>query len=464
MAVDTESSSPTSMAAASSPSGCSGIGTHSSSTGNPPIDYPALGHEPIPRMLPIFELLRPKRIHPPSYTFDGHTYAALATQAAYAVATTTTLANDAILALDARPLTPSNDQAKWYPLAPEQQETIAKQLCAWAGLQGEEEQIKARDSLEERRKSIVASSTSQAQSSLAAVCTALPPSSSESTSQAANAAEPSQAASFFPPDFASHYKAQLQALAVGFYSKLHREGLNKDHTATAPMSGTDLTTNDAELAAAVAARAQMLEMPTESVAAVLLNAAPPTTPSLAPGGQDPNAMVKSAASAAGVPIDSEVVLDQLLRFAHHLYQTGSRVGKSANGKTITRLHPTLLALLHTLHAMHPTHLPTLLLLSCAYYSEGSFAASLFWNDRILSINPGYVEAMSNIGTTLRALGRQREAESWWSKVSSTQSRKTSYPATDRRPSCYRTGCSITSKLLGCLRELARCPLRSTASQ
>ncbi|GAA5980516.1 hypothetical protein JCM10908_001676 [Rhodotorula pacifica] len=95
--------------------------------------------------------------------------------------------------------------------------------------------------------------------------------------------------------------------------------------------------------------------------------------------------------------------DYLLTYAHQLYSTEPH-------------SPHLLPLLHTLEALHPDHLPTLLLISCVYYSRGELESSLYYNKRLLQNDPSYVEAMSNIGTTLRAMGRWSEAEKWWWKA------------------------------------------------
>ncbi|GAA6052315.1 hypothetical protein JCM3770_007247 [Rhodotorula araucariae] len=95
--------------------------------------------------------------------------------------------------------------------------------------------------------------------------------------------------------------------------------------------------------------------------------------------------------------------DYLLAYAHQLY--------SANAQSAE-----LLPLLHTLEAVHPDHLPTLLLISCVYYTRGELESSLYYNKRLLGFDPSYVEAMSNIGTTLRAMGRWHDAEVWWWKA------------------------------------------------
>ncbi|CAO3680841.1 unnamed protein product [Umbelopsis ramanniana] len=103
---------------------------------------------------------------------------------------------------------------------------------------------------------------------------------------------------------------------------------------------------------------------------------------------------------AGAIDSSEASRDQLLAYAHTLY---------AN----TPYNPTLLELLHLLNSLHPTHLPTTLLLACVYFTQRNYQASLHYNQLILKQDPQYVEAMSNIGTTLRSMGRTSEAEQWW---------------------------------------------------
>ncbi|KAK9702729.1 hypothetical protein K7432_011100, partial [Basidiobolus ranarum] len=97
---------------------------------------------------------------------------------------------------------------------------------------------------------------------------------------------------------------------------------------------------------------------------------------------------------------SDKVRDQILTHAHSLYSS-------------TPQDSNLLPILHCLHELHPKHLPTLLLLACVYFSREDTAKSLYYNSKILEIDPNYVEAMSNIGTTLRSTGRCSEAENWW---------------------------------------------------
>lgn len=119
----------------------------------------------------------------------------------------------------------------------------------------------------------------------------------------------------------------------------------------------------------------------------------------------------AAAAAAAITTTSNIPIIQpytnneewrenLLKFAHTIY-------------SLSPQNPFLLDLLHKLHAISPTHLPTILLLACVYYSFQDYQQSLRYNHLILKYDSSYVEAMSNIGTTLRSIGKTTEAERWW---------------------------------------------------
>ncbi|KAJ1730831.1 hypothetical protein LPJ61_002818 [Coemansia biformis] len=112
------------------------------------------------------------------------------------------------------------------------------------------------------------------------------------------------------------------------------------------------------------------------------------------GGFVPGTRIKRRLAA------SEAMRDHILQSAHQLYSANAR-------------NPILIDMLQCLHQLHQRHLPTLLLLACAYFSCSQPEKSLEYNELILQIDPNYVEAMSNIGTTLRSMGRPAEAESWW---------------------------------------------------
>ncbi|KAE8227248.1 hypothetical protein CF319_g268 [Tilletia indica] len=525
--------------------------------------------------------------------FTPEEYSALASAAAYATAALTSTRVAPPRTTSREDTDESEDEeveaSTWKPLYPAQQEAIADQLRAWAGLEGPERQKEARAALGERKAQIFTQAVGGAEQSgdadsgeagqqqtvdakLAAM---------ENPTDVVN--EPSLATEFWPSDFASHYRAQLRALAEGYYVKLHDEALSK--VDSAPPAGRDedervraalearegrrkrkskigSSEAPASLDAAAppaAARTESGEVRMEGIEAApapevavpaggraqgdedrrrqlqqthrqrktgtedrspvrkMSEASPvvanlkmpqPTDPTLisvapsvndalqlqererssqaeaasialrdferrevaahqgqmagspvglagvqqgqqmgsaglldpttmndpraaAASAHDPIQLISAASNAAGVGIRSPALRDQLLQYAHTLYSTGttgtdaataqqqqqqSKVHQPGSGTTASSLHPSLLPLLHTLHDLHPQHLPTLLLMSCVYYSIGNLAGSLWYNKLILSIDPGYVEAMSNIGTTLRALGKWREAEAWWWKA------------------------------------------------
>ncbi|KAI0365250.1 TPR-like protein [Pilatotrama ljubarskyi] len=88
----------------------------------------------------------------------------------------------------------------------------------------------------------------------------------------------------------------------------------------------------------------------------------------------------------------------------------------------------LLPLLLALRDFHPNHIPVLLLLACTYYALGDLETSLSISQQILALNANCVEAMSNIGTTMKALGQTEKAYEWWWKA--LQSRPTYWDALD----------------------------------
>ncbi|SCZ91024.1 BZ3500_MvSof-1268-A1-R1_Chr1-3g02487 [Microbotryum saponariae] len=165
----------------------------------------------------------------------------------------------------------------------------------------------------------------------------------------------------------------------------------------------------------------LLELRPETIAA------PPTSTTITTAPSEPGATTSAAEStvslsSAAAPISQasaavSTILEQVnlggeftpekrdyfLSYAHSLY---AKDPYSSD----------LLPLLHTLEEIHPDHLPTLLLSSCVYYTRGEYESSLYYNKKLLMKDPGYVEAMSNIGTTLRAMGRWQEAEAWWWKA------------------------------------------------
>ncbi|KAI0825131.1 glycosyl transferase family 41-domain-containing protein [Trametes gibbosa] len=134
--------------------------------------------------------------------------------------------------------------------------------------------------------------------------------------------------------------------------------------------------------------------------------------------------------------------DAMIAYAYHLYDSPGPQGTPLGLTSVPILHlPTshhrapdstyrdrLLPLLLLLRQLHPDHLPTLLLLACTYYALGDLHASLAISHHILAINADYVEAMSNIGTTMKALGKIEQAYEWWWKA--LQLRPTYWDALD----------------------------------
>ncbi|SNX83267.1 related to UDP-N-acetylglucosaminyltransferase [Melanopsichium pennsylvanicum] len=350
----------------------------------------------------------------PTYRdFTTDEYSTLATAAAYATAALTSIAS-----------TPGDksQSSSWRPLTASEQEAIANQLRAWAGLEGSHAQAQARRALEERQLHLIDQ----------AIHRDLPTARGSDKQKAAADQEfghlqhPQDAARFFPPDFASHYRTQLQALAEGYYTRLHNENLAQAYYAqpttkerpvdTDPGDGGTRGLGVTDPAEGLGDDKVSMPGPAQNTLPCIEGFSglePPVhTPTLRPGARDPVELLNAASNAAGHDVSSPEVRDQLLQYAHGLYTLGSPQA-DANTKGTDKLHPTLLPLLHTLHKLHPNHLPTLLLLSCAYYAADNYAGSLWYNSLILRIDPNYVESMSNIGTTLRALGRYQEAESWW---------------------------------------------------
>uniref|UniRef100_V5ER50 protein O-GlcNAc transferase n=2 Tax=Kalmanozyma brasiliensis (strain GHG001) TaxID=1365824 RepID=V5ER50_KALBG len=342
----------------------------------------------------------------PTYRdFTQDEYSTLATAAAYATAALTSIAS-----------TPGGESqpSSLRSLTASEQEAIANQLRAWAGLEGPNAQAEARRALEERQTHLFNQAFHHD----------LPDDrdrrgpESGVDDQYGQLHRPEEATRFFPPDFASHYRTQLQALAEGYYARLHNENLAQAHFAQPPAKKAHIgehRANDDATGKRDEHKTPTPRTPHLDMVGIegLSDIEPPVrTPTLRPGARDPVELLNAASTAAGHDVSSPEVRDQLLQYAHGLYTQGPPQ-PDASAKGTDKLHPTLLPLLHTLHKLHPTHLPVLLLLSCAYYAADNFAGSLWYNRLILRIDPNYVESMSNIGTTLRALGRYREAESWW---------------------------------------------------
>jgi tetratricopeptide (TPR) repeat protein len=83
--------------------------------------------------------------------------------------------------------------------------------------------------------------------------------------------------------------------------------------------------------------------------------------------------------------------EKLLAMAHLKYSSGEFLDA--------------LKILENLSHTNRTHLPTWLLLGCTCYSLGLHHMSIHCNTMILSMDPNFAEAYSNLGTTYRALAR-----------------------------------------------------------
>ncbi|KAG9104746.1 hypothetical protein FRC06_011228 [Ceratobasidium sp. 370] len=147
----------------------------------------------------------------------------------------------------------------------------------------------------------------------------------------------------------------------------------------------------------------------------------------------PSALPSTPVSTLPNPLASSLARDALLTYAHNLYENpapGHRAPPGLSSQPLAAAPPALpastdpvqtynaelLPLLLSLRALHPTHIPTALLLSCVQYAVQDYEGSLRTSDEILSMDPNFVEAMSNIATTLRAMGDLQNAEQWWMRA------------------------------------------------
>ncbi|KAK9454986.1 glycosyl transferase family 41-domain-containing protein [Dipodascopsis uninucleata] len=129
-------------------------------------------------------------------------------------------------------------------------------------------------------------------------------------------------------------------------------------------------------------------------------------------------------SEAGQP--SFESLQQLLSFSHERY---SQYPQSTSREDLWRLLASLDSYTRVLidatgsftqgrlrSGYSSAILESWLLGGCMAYTLGDMARAIEWNYRILSVDPNYVEAMSNLAAALRALKRNGDAESWWSRA------------------------------------------------
>lgn len=260
--------------------------------------------------------------------------------------------------------------------------------------------------------------------------------------------------SFDISPYAATYRDQLAQIASGYYTRLHKDAMRKlrasegalqpSTTAASPLAPAEKATAMNVQAAAVAALTANVMAATElanrageklntlgmPVAGPLTSSVPPPGPAaieatkqtlgMVPSQQQYQHQQKSVvggpsptdgyaaqyvqqqqqASALGAPQSAAQMQKQeqvnrlllnaeasgqcseegrnfLLSYAHTVYSKNSH-------------DEGLLPLLHTLAKVHPGHLPTLLLLSCVYYSAGQYELSVHYNEEILRIDPEYV--------------------------------------------------------------------------
>ncbi|VDB99598.1 unnamed protein product [Peniophora sp. CBMAI 1063] len=125
---------------------------------------------------------------------------------------------------------------------------------------------------------------------------------------------------------------------------------------------------------------------------------------------------------------SESTRDMLLEHACRLYElpSGFIPSRLAHKPLSLRIPPAtspeqsfrgqVLPLLLMLDKTYAHHLPTLLLLGCVYYALQDYSKALQTFENIISVDPNYVEAVSNKGSTLSALGRETEAREQWMRA------------------------------------------------
>jgi hypothetical protein len=125
--------------------------------------------------------------------------------------------------------------------------------------------------------------------------------------------------------------------------------------------------------------------------------------------------------------------------------------QSAHQKYNSQDYNAALNILLELAQKNPTHLPTLLLLGCTYYSLGMYKASIIYNNRILKIDSRFSEAYSNLGTTYKAMAQECQNKN---KVidgnhpngkSSGDDQEDSAKYLEYAEECYRTAIKIRPK-------------------
>lgn len=107
--------------------------------------------------------------------------------------------------------------------------------------------------------------------------------------------------------------------------------------------------------------------------------------------------------AAANPLASSLGRDAVMTYAYRMYQGQQSSAPSSELSAIPVFDPLpdmtssehvytsqLIPLLTTLRALHPQHLPILLLLGSVHYAMEDYATSSRLNEEILSLDPEYV--------------------------------------------------------------------------
>lgn len=128
----------------------------------------------------------------------------------------------------------------------------------------------------------------------------------------------------------------------------------------------------------------------------------------------------------GAFLGTPIARDALLAYAHRLYNNPTNphpAGMTAithqpepeAGSTPHIYHRQLLSLLDSIRSQHPHHLPTLLLLSCVYFSIGDYDACLNVCSEMLRVDPNYVRIIKYTWYLLITHCRLKPCLTWvWS--------------------------------------------------
>ncbi|KAI0068507.1 TPR-like protein [Artomyces pyxidatus] len=157
---------------------------------------------------------------------------------------------------------------------------------------------------------------------------------------------------------------------------------------------------------------------------------PSSNPTLPPGrsperpaepGHETAAASTDIAAEASTPSLSLGLIterDAMLQYAYRIYE--SSFDTESTGLSHLPLTPLSISMsprgLQSLVAVltsWPKDKPTLLLLGCVYFALGDYEKCLTTHKEILAMDSECVEAMCNIGVTMRVLGKPDDALTWW---------------------------------------------------